>query len=179
MKQEHGVHDSGPFYIVREPVQLTDGDDLACLLSQMSAADVQPALIILDTFARCFVGGDENSAMEVGRFIEQARLPERAAAIGRTVAARFASWQERFPAIGDTRGLGAMQALELVKDRVTKEADKERTVRVLKRAYETGLLLVAAGTHGNIVRTLMPLTIADDQLEEGLAVLERALETAL
>lgn len=112
-------------------------------------------------------------------FVEQERLPERAAAIGRTVAARFAAWRERFPAIGDTRGVGAMQALELVKDRVTKEADKQRTVRVLKRAYETGLLLVAAGTHGNIVRTLMPLTIADDQLEEGLGVLERALETAL
>lgn len=119
------------------------------------------------------------AALAAIRFFEEERVPERAAAIGATVAARFAGWQNRFPPIGDVRGMGAMQALELVTDRAGKHPDKERTVRVLKRAYETGLLLVAAGTHGNIVRTLMPLMIADDQLEEGLEVLERALETAL
>ena len=107
MKQEHGVHDSGPFYIVREPVQLTDGDDLACLLSQMSAADVQPALIILDTFARCFVGGDENSAMEVGRFIEQARLLN--AATGATVVLVHHSGKRKRKGEAEERGSSALR----------------------------------------------------------------------
>jgi len=71
-----------------------------------------------------------------------------------------------------------MQALELVKDRGTKEPDKERTDRVIRKAYETGLLLVGAGTYGNVIRTLMPLVISDDELTEGLDVLEKALESA-
>jgi 4-aminobutyrate aminotransferase/(S)-3-amino-2-methylpropionate transaminase len=68
-----------------------------------------------------------------------------------------------------------MQALELVADRATKEPDKDRTNRVIRKAYETGLILIAAGTHGNVIRTLMPLVITDDQLQEGLEVLEHAL----
>ena len=80
--------------------------------------------------------------------------------------------------MGDARGLGAMRALELVKDRATKEPDKDRTDRVIKNAYENGLLLVGAGTYGNIIRTLMPLVVTDDELREGLDVLEHALETA-
>jgi len=111
-------------------------------------------------------------------FLEKNRLPERAAAIGRTVEARFAKLVERFPFVGDARGLGAMRALELVKDKAGKEPDKDRTDRVIKAAYETGLLLVGAGTHGNILRTLMPLVITDEELAEGLDVLEHALEKA-
>ncbi len=111
-------------------------------------------------------------------FLEKNRLPERAAAIGRTVEARFAKFVERFAFVGDARGLGAMRALELVKDKAGKEPDKDRTDRVIKAAYETGLLLVGAGTYGNILRTLMPLVITDEELAEGLDVLEHALEKA-
>ena len=71
-----------------------------------------------------------------------------------------------------------MCALELVKDRAGKEPDKARTSAVLRQAYERGLLLLSAGTHGNIVRTLMPLVISDEQLDEGLDVLEAALAAA-
>jgi len=110
--------------------------------------------------------------------IERDRLPERAAAIGAVVERRFAGFLERFPFVGDARGLGAMRALELVKDRGTKEPDKDRTDRVIRRAYETGLLLVGAGTYGNVIRTLMPLVISDGELTEGLDVLEKALESA-
>ena len=111
-------------------------------------------------------------------FLEKHRLVERAAEIGRTVETRFRGFLERFPFVGDARGLGAMRALELVKDRATKEPDKDRTDRVIRKAWESGLLLVGAGTHGNVIRTLMPLVIADDELAEGLDVLEHALETA-
>ena len=81
-------------------------------------------------------------------------------------------------AIGDVRGLGAMMALELVKDPVLKTPDKERTGRVLAEALKRGLILLSAGTYGNVVRVLVPLTIDDAVLEEGLAVMEQALGAA-
>ena len=118
------------------------------------------------------------AALASVEFIERHRLWERAEAIGRMVETRFARFLDRFPNVGDARGLGAMRALELVRDRVTKEPDKERTDRVLRAAYESGLLLVTAGTSGNVIRTLMPLVITDDELTEGLDVLEKALESA-
>jgi len=116
------------------------------------------------------------AALAAIAFIEKHRLPERAAAIGRAVEARFRGFVDRFPFVGDARGLGAMRALELVKDKTTKAPDKDRTDRVIKLAYESGLLLVGAGTYGNIIRTLMPLVATDDELTEGLDVLEHALQ---
>jgi 4-aminobutyrate aminotransferase/(S)-3-amino-2-methylpropionate transaminase len=74
------------------------------------------------------------------------------------------------------RGVGAMMAMEFVKDRSTKEPYKEFTNEFIKKCYEKGLILIAAGTHGNVLRTLMPLVITDDQLEEGLEVIEYALQ---
>ena len=111
-------------------------------------------------------------------FIQAHRLPERAAEIGRIVEDRFRSFLQRFSHVGDARGIGAMRALELVKDRATREPDKDRTERVVRKCYETGLILVSAGTSGNIIRTLMPLVITDEQLREGLDVLENALAQA-
>jgi 4-aminobutyrate aminotransferase / (S)-3-amino-2-methylpropionate transaminase / 5-aminovalerate transaminase len=118
------------------------------------------------------------AALATVAFIERNGLPERAAAIGRIVEERFRRLAAIFPFVGDARGLGAMRALELVKDRSTKEPDKERTDRVIQKAYENGLLLVGAGTFGNVIRTLMPLVISDGELAEGLDVLEHALATA-
>jgi 4-aminobutyrate aminotransferase / (S)-3-amino-2-methylpropionate transaminase / 5-aminovalerate transaminase len=118
------------------------------------------------------------AALAAVELIERERLPERAAKIGAEVERRFQCFVERFPFVGDARGLGAMRALELVKDRGTKEPDKDRADRVIRKAYESGLLLVGAGTYGNVIRTLMPLVITDGELTEGLDVLEKALESA-
>lgn len=118
------------------------------------------------------------AALAALEFLSTHRLWERAETIGRVVEKRFRGFLDRFPNVGDARGLGAMRALELVKDKKTKEPDKERTDRVLRGAYERGLILVTAGTYGNVIRTLMPLVITDDGLTEGLDVLEKALEGA-
>jgi 4-aminobutyrate aminotransferase/(S)-3-amino-2-methylpropionate transaminase len=118
------------------------------------------------------------AALAAVDFIERNDLPARAGEIGRVVERRFAQFVERFPFVGDARGLGAMRALELVKDRATKEPDKERTDRVIAAACESGLLLVGAGTWGNVIRTLMPLVISDSELNEGLDVLEHALASS-
>ncbi len=115
------------------------------------------------------------AALAVLDAFEREGTVERAAAIGRRVEECFAELARRHPAIGEARGLGAMRALELVKDRATREPDKETTQAVLQRAWERGLLLLSAGTHGNVIRTLMPLVITDAELDEGLEVLAQAL----
>jgi 4-aminobutyrate aminotransferase/(S)-3-amino-2-methylpropionate transaminase len=127
-----------------------------------------------------FVGNPVSCAAALAaiRYMESNRLWERAAAIGQTVEARFARFAAEIPLVGEARGLGAMRALELVTNRATKEAAKDATARVVKRAYESGLVLIAAGTYGNIIRTLMPLVITDEQLAEGLDVLEAVLREA-
>jgi len=103
------------------------------------------------------------------------RLFARAEAIGRAVQARTARWRERFPILGDVRGLGAMWGLELVRDHATREPAKEETAALSRACYERGLVTITAGTYGNVVRTLMPLVITDEELDEGLDVLESAL----
>jgi 4-aminobutyrate aminotransferase/(S)-3-amino-2-methylpropionate transaminase len=108
-------------------------------------------------------------------FMENQNLADRALQIGQTVRSRFQEFMETDSGIGDVRGLGAMIAMEFVTDRKTKEPDKQRTNSVIRRCYEKGLLLIAAGTYGNVLRTLMPLVITDDQLQEGLDVIEYAL----
>jgi 4-aminobutyrate aminotransferase / (S)-3-amino-2-methylpropionate transaminase / 5-aminovalerate transaminase len=103
------------------------------------------------------------------------RLPERAARIGSVIEERMQSWAAEHELIGDVRGLGAMAGMELVRDRGTKEPAGTETARVLVAARERGLILLRAGTHHNVIRTLMPLTIPDEQLEEGLDILGAAV----
>ena len=128
-----------------------------------------------------FVGNPvaQAAALAVLDVIEEEGLVERANAIGDAVRARMLSWQERFAAIGDVRGLGAMLAIELVADRATKEPAAGLAVRVIEAALERGLLLLKAGVHGNCIRVLCPLVISDAELDEALAVWEEALEVVL
>ena len=73
------------------------------------------------------------------------------------------------------RGIGAMRAIELVRDRGTKEPADVETQRVLAACHRNGLLMISAGTLGNVIRLLVPLTATDEQIREGLNVLEHAL----
>ncbi len=122
------------------------GNPLAC-----AAANA-----VLDAFA----GGD---------------LLDRANLIGERFEKRARTWTDRFELIGDIRGLGAMRALELVKSRDTREPAPEETKKVAQYCYEHGLITITAGTYGNVIRLLMPLTIGNEELQEGLDVLEAAV----
>ncbi|HHW43107.1 MAG TPA: 4-aminobutyrate--2-oxoglutarate transaminase [Desulfotomaculum sp.] len=108
-------------------------------------------------------------------YIQEQQLPDRAARIGETAMSRLRAMQEKYPLIGDVRGLGAMVAMELVKDRKTKEPAKEEAGRIIQECYRRGLLVIGAGIFGNVVRMLMPLTITDGQLDDGLAILEEVV----
>jgi 4-aminobutyrate aminotransferase/(S)-3-amino-2-methylpropionate transaminase len=103
------------------------------------------------------------------------KLPERAARIGSVVEERMQSWAGDKELIGDIRAVGAMVGMELVRSRKTKEPADKETVALLKSAREKGLIILRCGVHHNVVRTLMPLTIPDEQLEEGLDILGAAL----
>jgi 4-aminobutyrate aminotransferase / (S)-3-amino-2-methylpropionate transaminase / 5-aminovalerate transaminase len=103
------------------------------------------------------------------------KLPERAMRIGSILEERMESWKAEHDIVGDVRVVGAMAGMELVRDRATKEPADKETARVLAVAREKGLIVLRAGTHHNVIRTLMPLTIPDEQLHEGLDILGAAL----
>jgi 4-aminobutyrate aminotransferase/(S)-3-amino-2-methylpropionate transaminase len=119
------------------------------------------------------------AALAVLDVIEDEGLVERATQIGDTLRARMLAWQERFPAIGDVRGLGAMLAIELVADRATKQPAPKLAQAVIDAAMERGLLLLKAGVHGNAIRVLCPLVLTDAELDEALGVWEDALDATL
>jgi 4-aminobutyrate aminotransferase / (S)-3-amino-2-methylpropionate transaminase / 5-aminovalerate transaminase len=119
------------------------------------------------------------AALAVLDVIDEEDLVERAAAVGETMQGRMQEWQGRFPEIGHVRGLGAMLAIELVHDRESKDPAPELVSAVCDHAFRNGLLLLSAGIYSNVVRVLVPLTIADGELDEALGVWERALEHVL
>ena len=103
------------------------------------------------------------------------KLPERAARIGSVVEERMQSWAAEQDLVGDVRVVGAMAGMELVRNRQTKEPADTQTAKILAAARDKGLIILRCGIHHNVVRTLMPLTIPDEQLEEGLDILGAAL----
>ncbi len=115
------------------------------------------------------------AALAAIEMIEKQNLPARAVTIGEKVRDRFEALAKRCSLVGNVRGAGAMRAIEFVKDRTTKEPAKELVGRIVRLCYERGLVVISAGTYGNVIRTLMPLVITEDQLEEGMEVLEGAI----
>jgi 4-aminobutyrate aminotransferase/(S)-3-amino-2-methylpropionate transaminase len=115
------------------------------------------------------------AALAVLDKIEAEGLLDRSRALGQTIEGRLRSFEKRFGAVGDVRGRGAMRAMELVADRATKEPLDAATMNALARsALERGLIVLTAGTYGNVVRLLPPITIDDGLLDEGLDLLEEA-----
>jgi 4-aminobutyrate aminotransferase/(S)-3-amino-2-methylpropionate transaminase len=119
------------------------------------------------------------AALAVLDVFEEEGLVDRAERIGETIRGRMAAWQERYSQIGDARGLGAMRAIELVRDRATKEPAPELASRITEEAAKRGLLLLRAGVFSNCIRVLCPLVITDPELDEALGAWDEALEAVL
>jgi 4-aminobutyrate aminotransferase / (S)-3-amino-2-methylpropionate transaminase / 5-aminovalerate transaminase len=119
------------------------------------------------------------AALAVLDVIEEEGLCDRATALGDAMRARMEAWQQRWPQIGDVRGLGAMLAIELVADPETKEPAAELATEIVEHAARNGLLLLKSGIYSNCIRVLTPLVLADAELDEALGVLEQALESAI
>ncbi|MCF8063889.1 MAG: 4-aminobutyrate--2-oxoglutarate transaminase [Desulfarculaceae bacterium] len=115
------------------------------------------------------------AALAVLEFIDEVGLSARSEAIGQRVRERFEEMAQRYELIGDVRGLGAMMAMELVTDRQTKAPAGDQAKKLVEWCHQHGLMLLSCGKYGNVIRTLMPLVISDDLLEEGLDILEKGL----
>ncbi|MBT9502924.1 MAG: 4-aminobutyrate--2-oxoglutarate transaminase [Burkholderiaceae bacterium] len=114
------------------------------------------------------------SAHAVLDVIEDEQLCARAERLGQTLKTRLNALRATVPQIADVRGLGAMVAMEFA--RADGTPDPEFTKQVIQRAQAAGLLLLSCGVYGNVIRFLFPLTIEDTLLDEGLAILARALQ---
>ena len=118
------------------------------------------------------------AALAVLDIFEHENLLERANALGNRFQKRAREWQERWPMIGDVRGLGAMQAIELVQSPEKREPAADEANQIVQYCYEHGLIVLSAGSYSNVIRVLVPLVATDAQMDEGLDVLETALKAA-
>ncbi len=118
------------------------------------------------------------AAIEALKILSSPEFLERVNHVGDLIAGRLNEWKSKYQYIGDVRGLGAMRLVEFVKDRNTKEPDIEIAMEILKDAVAHGIILIRAGLFSNCIRLLSPVVMTDDQLNEGLDVLEGAIQRA-
>ncbi len=155
---------------------LGGGLPLAGVTGRAEVMDAVPAGGLGGTF-----GGNPVACAAAVAILDEVATPEfreRAESIGTRIQAGLDGMAERIEAIGEVRGLGAMQAIELVEDRETKAPAAGLTTETLVAARERGLIILACGLYGNVVRVLVPLVISDEDLERGLEILEEALVDA-
>ncbi|HEY8450269.1 MAG TPA: aminotransferase class III-fold pyridoxal phosphate-dependent enzyme, partial [Bacillota bacterium] len=160
--------------------------DLVCVAKSLAGGLPLSAVVgkagIMDAAPDSSIGGTYvgnpvacAAALAVLDEMEQQDLPAQANRIGAWLRERLERLAERYPIIGDVRGLGAMLAIELVKDRASKEPAPEATTELIQRAMQRGLLLLRAGIYGNVIRILVPLVLTEEQAEEACEVLEACL----
>ncbi|HSP57023.1 MAG TPA: 4-aminobutyrate--2-oxoglutarate transaminase [Halomonas sp.] len=116
------------------------------------------------------------ATLAVLEVFEQEGILEKSQALGDKLARRFAQWQQDFDCVDNGRNMGAMAAIDLVSDKANHTPDADLAGALCKKAREKGLILLSCGMYGNTIRFLMPVTIEDDVLEEGLGILEASLK---
>ncbi|HLV86012.1 MAG TPA: 4-aminobutyrate--2-oxoglutarate transaminase [Candidatus Sulfotelmatobacter sp.] len=115
------------------------------------------------------------AALAVLDLFEREKLLARSNELGDRFQRRAREWQRRWPIIGDVRGLGGMQAIELVQSPESKIPAADETKKITQHCYQHGLITITAGTYSNVIRVLVPLVITNDQMDEALHVLESAI----
>ncbi|MFC3282417.1 4-aminobutyrate--2-oxoglutarate transaminase [Litchfieldella rifensis] len=116
------------------------------------------------------------AALAVLEVFEEEGILEKSQTLGDKLAKRFATWQQQFDCVDNARNMGAMAAFDLVSDKANHTPDADLTAALCKKAREKGLVLLSCGMYGNSIRFLMPVTIEDEILEEGLAIIEDSLK---
>lgn len=115
------------------------------------------------------------AALAVIEVIKEEQILERSLALGDKLAKRFAVWQQEFDAVDNPRNLGAMAAFEFVIDKASRAPDPDLAAALCRKAKEKGVILLSCGFWGNSIRILVPLTVSDDVLNEGLDVIEASI----
>ncbi len=180
---QSGIGRTGKFFAIEnwnvEP-------DIICLAKSLAAGLPLSAVIakkeITDSLPGGCIGGTCvgnpvacRAALEVIKIIEEEHLLDRALKIGERLKERFLKMKGKYSIVGEVRGIGAMMAIELVKDRKTREPAAQETARIVQECIKNGVFIATAGINKNLLRMLVSLEITDEQLDEALDVLERAI----
>jgi 4-aminobutyrate aminotransferase/(S)-3-amino-2-methylpropionate transaminase len=158
--------------------------DLMTMAKSMAAGMPISAVVGTDTYMDApgpnSLGGTYSGSpascaavLAVLEVFEEENILARSLSLGATLGQRFLQWQESFTCVENVRHLGAMAAIDIVSADQTPDA--ELTAALCKRAREKGLILLSCGLYGNSIRFLMPVTIEDEVLDEGLAIVEACL----
>jgi 4-aminobutyrate aminotransferase/(S)-3-amino-2-methylpropionate transaminase len=180
---QSGIGRTGKFFAIEnwdiEP-------DIICLAKSLAAGLPLSAVIakkeITDSLPGGCIGGTYvgnpvacRAALEVINIIKEEKLLDRALKIGERLKERFLQMKGKYPLIGEIRGIGAMRAIELLKDRKTREPATRETARIVEECLKNGVFIPTAGINKNILRMLVSLEITDEQLDEALDVLEKEI----
>lgn len=118
------------------------------------------------------------AAIEALKILSSPTFLQRTNEVGELIAGTLQKWKNTYQYVGDVRGLGAMMLIEFVKDPITKEPDVEIAMEIIKDAVSNGIILIRAGLYSNCIRLLPPVVMTNEQLTEGLQVLENAIRKA-
>lgn len=181
---QSGVGRTGKFYAIEnwnlEP-------DIICLGKSLASGLPLSAVVakkeITDTLPEGCIGGTYvgnpvacRVALEVIKIIQEENLLDRAMRIGGIMKERFLQMKDKYSIVRDVRGMGAMMAIELVKDQKTTEPATEETAKIIQGCVQKGVLIPGAGLNKNVLRMLVSLVITDEQLNEAMDVLEEVID---
>ncbi|MFK4465066.1 4-aminobutyrate--2-oxoglutarate transaminase [Bacillus sp. RC252] len=116
------------------------------------------------------------AGLAVFEIMEEENLVERAQQIGNRIMSHLHQMQLKYEMIGDVRGIGAMVAMELVTNRITKEPAKELTVKLIEDFWKNGLISIGAGIFDNVLRFLPPLVISNEEIDRGFEIINESFE---
>ena len=138
---------------------------------------------IMDAAAPSTIGGTYigspvscAAALATLQYMEEIDINAKGSHVGKMIRERFERLKRKHKQIGDVRGLGAMMAMEFVKNGNPRDPDADTCVKLMMACAERGLIVIPAGTYQNIIRVLCPLVISDDELNRGLDIMEEELE---
>jgi len=151
---------------------LAGGIPLSAVVARRELLDVGPALAIFSCAGYALGCAAGLATLEV---LEQEGLLENAARVGAYLHSKLSELQKKHPLIGQVRGLGLIQGVELVRDRVTKEPASKEAAKVVYRAFELGLLVFYVGTFSNVLELTPPLILTESEVDEGVEILDQAL----
>ncbi len=153
------------------------GMPIACVLGKAHVMDAAAG----GTIGGTYIGNPLACAAALAtiQYIKDTDLNARGTEVGNIIRTRFESMKSKFPQIGDVRGLGAMMAMEFVKNGDPRQPDGELCAAVVKGCAERGLIIISAGTYKNNIRVLSPLTISNELLNKGLDIIEEEIEKAV
>jgi 4-aminobutyrate aminotransferase len=176
-----GLGRTGKFFAFEHFDIEADGVSMAKPLGgglPLSAVVTHQEILDVDIFNLFTLGGSPvpcAAALATLDVIDKTGLTDRAEQLGRHLMEGLTRLMEAHALIGDVRGRGLMAGIELVKDRTSKAAATRETARLVYRCYELGLLVIYAGLLGNTIEITPPLIIDEAQIDEGLDILDRAL----